>query len=59
MKSPGGGGGHSRTAKDDALVNKQKKKKHGEPGLQVLRLKDGLLGKTESDDKIQLKTITL
>lgn len=58
MKSPGGGGGHSRTAKDDALVNKQKKK-HGEPGLQVLRLKDGLLGKTQSDDKIQLKTITL
>ena len=57
MKPPGGGGGHNRTAKDDALVNKQKT--HGEPGLQVLRLKDGLLGKTESDDKIQLKTITL
>ena len=56
MKPPGGGGGHNRTAKDDALVNK---KTHGEPGLQVLRLKDGLLGKTESDDKIQLKTITL
>lgn len=24
MKPPGGGGGHNRTAKDDALVNKQK-----------------------------------
>lgn len=29
MKSPGGGGGHSRTAKDDALVNKQTKKTRG------------------------------
>lgn len=38
MKSPGGRGGHSRTAQDDALV-KKKKKKNGEPGLQVLRFK--------------------
>lgn len=37
MKSPGGRGGHSRTAQDDALV--KKKKKNGEPGLQVLRFK--------------------
>ena len=50
------GGGHSRTAKDDALV---KKEKNGEPGLRVLRLENGLLGRTESHDKTQLKTITL
>ena len=29
MKSPVGGGVHSRTAKDDALVNKQKKNNTG------------------------------
>lgn len=59
MKSPGGRGGHSRTAQDDALVKKKKKKKRGawpaSFAFQILRL----LGKIESDNKILLKTITL
>lgn len=57
MKSPGGRGGHSRTAQDDALV-KKKKKGGAWPAsfaFQILRL----LGKIESDNKILLKTITL
>lgn len=58
MKSPGGRGGHSRTAQDDALVKKKKKKRGAWPAsfaFQILRL----LGKIESDNKILLKTITL